>query len=151
MLTAPVHDADRYVLVASRGGDPRHPPWYLNLLADPDVEVTVRGRTLRMHARTATVKEHAEPLAEDHRRVLRIRALSAEDHQGDSRRHLQAAQPATHRCRHGLSRSTFGDPRQRPPVQGEHRGSLFARVGRAAPVPDSGRANLRVGDTAPPA
>jgi len=59
MLTAPVHDADRYVLVASRGGDPRHPQWYLNLVADPDVEVTVRGRTLRMHARTATVKERA--------------------------------------------------------------------------------------------
>src|SRR4051812_34048751 len=60
MLTAPVHDGGRYVIVASKGGDPRHPAWYLNLLANPEVELTVDGRTLPMRARTATPKERAE-------------------------------------------------------------------------------------------
>jgi deazaflavin-dependent oxidoreductase (nitroreductase family) len=34
-------DGDRYVVVASRGGDARDPLWYRNLVADPDVEVQV--------------------------------------------------------------------------------------------------------------
>ena len=60
MLTAPVHDNGRYVLVASKGGDDRHPNWYLNLVAHPEVELTVRGSTLLMRARTATPAEKAE-------------------------------------------------------------------------------------------
>lgn len=60
MLSAPISDADRVVLVASKGGDDRHPQWYLNLLAHPDVELTVRGDTRRMRARTATPAEKAE-------------------------------------------------------------------------------------------
>ena len=60
VLTAPVHDDGQWVLVASKGGDPRHPSWYLNLVANPDVELTVRGRTLPMRAHTATAAERAE-------------------------------------------------------------------------------------------
>lgn len=60
MLTAPVHDAGRYVLIASKGGDDRHPAWYRNLAANPEVEVTIDGRTVPMHARTATAAERAE-------------------------------------------------------------------------------------------
>lgn len=60
MLTAPVHEDGRFVLVASKGGDPRHPSWYLNLVKNPDVEVTIGGRTLAMRARTATPAERAE-------------------------------------------------------------------------------------------
>ncbi len=59
MLTAPVHDAGRYVLVASMGGDDRNPQWYHNLVANPDVELTVRGHTLAMRARTATPEQKA--------------------------------------------------------------------------------------------
>ena len=50
----------RYVLVASKGGDDRHPLWYLNLVAHPDIELTIRGKTLPMRARTATRAEKAE-------------------------------------------------------------------------------------------
>jgi deazaflavin-dependent oxidoreductase (nitroreductase family) len=42
-------DGDRLLIVASRGGAPKHPSWYLNLLADPEVEVQVKGD--RFHAR----------------------------------------------------------------------------------------------------
>lgn len=59
VLTAPIHDDGRYVLVASKGGDPRHPAWYLNLVAHPDVELTVDGRTIPMRARTADAVERA--------------------------------------------------------------------------------------------
>jgi deazaflavin-dependent oxidoreductase (nitroreductase family) len=60
MLTAPIHDGDRLVLVASKGGDDRHPEWYLNLLANPDVELTFDGDTRPYRARTATPEEKAE-------------------------------------------------------------------------------------------
>ncbi|PPL19737.1 nitroreductase/quinone reductase family protein [Microterricola pindariensis] len=60
MLTSPVHEHGRYVLVASKGGDDRNPEWYRNLQANPGVELTVRGEVLPMRARTATAAEKAE-------------------------------------------------------------------------------------------
>jgi deazaflavin-dependent oxidoreductase (nitroreductase family) len=60
MLTTPVREEDRIVVIASKGGDDRHPDWYLNLVANPDVEVTEEGATRPMRARTATPEERAE-------------------------------------------------------------------------------------------
>ena len=60
LLTAPVHDDDRFVFVASKGGDDRHPDWYRNLVAEPDIEVTVDGMTRPMQARTASAEEKAQ-------------------------------------------------------------------------------------------
>lgn len=61
MLTAPVIDGDRVVLVASYGGDPRHPAWFLNLQADPNVELSVAGGPFRPYvARVASDEERAE-------------------------------------------------------------------------------------------
>ena len=51
MLTTPVHDESRVVLIASKGGDHRDPQWYLNLAANPDVLVTLNGQTLLDAAR----------------------------------------------------------------------------------------------------
>jgi deazaflavin-dependent oxidoreductase (nitroreductase family) len=50
---------DSYVVVASQGGDPRHPAWYLNLDADPDVHVQVKADEFDARARTATGEERA--------------------------------------------------------------------------------------------
>jgi deazaflavin-dependent oxidoreductase (nitroreductase family) len=41
MLTSPVQTPSAYVVVASRGGDDQHPAWFLNLRANPDVEVSI--------------------------------------------------------------------------------------------------------------
>ena len=60
LLTAPVHEDDRVVLVASKGGDDRDPLWYRNLVANPDVELTIAGTTRPMRARTADGEERAE-------------------------------------------------------------------------------------------
>lgn len=59
LLTAPIFDADRVVLVASKGGDDRNPEWYLNLVAHPDIEVTVvgTGEVRRLRARVASPEE----------------------------------------------------------------------------------------------
>src|SRR5438105_10862695 len=35
-------DGDDYVVVASKGGAPNHPGWYLNVQANPDVTVQVK-------------------------------------------------------------------------------------------------------------
>jgi deazaflavin-dependent oxidoreductase (nitroreductase family) len=60
MLTSPLQDGDKVVLIASYGGDDRHPAWYLNLRDTPDVEATMSGSTRPMRARTATEAEKAE-------------------------------------------------------------------------------------------
>jgi hypothetical protein len=39
MLTSPYQDGSTMVLVASAAGNDRHPAWYLNLLANPEVTV----------------------------------------------------------------------------------------------------------------
>jgi deazaflavin-dependent oxidoreductase (nitroreductase family) len=50
-------DGDDYLVVASMGGAPAHPKWYLNLQAEPDAQVQVRGEHLKVSARTATEEE----------------------------------------------------------------------------------------------
>lgn len=45
-------DGDRVLLVASRGGDVKHPAWYLNLRANPDVTFEIRGSERPYRART---------------------------------------------------------------------------------------------------
>jgi F420H(2)-dependent quinone reductase len=50
------HDG-AYLLVASQGGAPKHPSWYLNLVEHPEVQLRVNERTFRAVARTATPKE----------------------------------------------------------------------------------------------
>jgi deazaflavin-dependent oxidoreductase (nitroreductase family) len=60
LLTSPVQDGSSLVVVASRGGDDQAPSWYLNLCANPAVEVSLQGApTVRMHARVASAQERA--------------------------------------------------------------------------------------------
>jgi len=60
MLTSPLHDERRVVLVASAGGAAKHPAWYLNLSQGPHVTVTMAGKERPMVARTASAEEKAE-------------------------------------------------------------------------------------------
>jgi F420H(2)-dependent quinone reductase len=50
----------RVVLVASSGGRDKHPPWYLNLKANPKVTFQISGEKLTLTARDATESERAE-------------------------------------------------------------------------------------------
>jgi F420H(2)-dependent quinone reductase len=48
---------DGYAVIASKGGAPQHPLWYLNLRANPLAEVTVGRETRRVRARDAQGEE----------------------------------------------------------------------------------------------
>ena len=50
-------DGDNYLIVASKGGAPEHPAWYLNLQAQPQVAVQVAAKKFKAIARTATGDE----------------------------------------------------------------------------------------------
>lgn len=45
-------DGGDHIVVASKGGAPAHPAWYLNLLADPVVTVEVAGQVFQARATT---------------------------------------------------------------------------------------------------
>jgi deazaflavin-dependent oxidoreductase (nitroreductase family) len=58
--TAPLiyeEDADRYVIVASKGGAPEHPGWYRNLEKEPNVELQVLDEVFPARARAAEGEE----------------------------------------------------------------------------------------------
>jgi deazaflavin-dependent oxidoreductase (nitroreductase family) len=54
-----MRDADDFVIVASKGGYPKHPAWYHNLRANPDTAIQVRSDRLLVHARVAGPEERA--------------------------------------------------------------------------------------------
>ena len=58
--TAPLifaRNGDDYLVVASMGGAPMHPQWYLNLQANPRARVEVKADVIEVAARTATDEE----------------------------------------------------------------------------------------------
>jgi deazaflavin-dependent oxidoreductase (nitroreductase family) len=50
-------DGDDYVLVASKGGYPKNPGWYENLVAHPDVEIQVWDKVILVTARTGSADD----------------------------------------------------------------------------------------------
>ncbi len=52
-----VQDGDKLVIVASKGGHPRHPAWFHNLKANPDAAVQIGREHRPVHARVATDSE----------------------------------------------------------------------------------------------
>jgi deazaflavin-dependent oxidoreductase (nitroreductase family) len=48
---------DDFLVVASKGGAPDPPEWYLNLQAEPEVEVQIKGDRFTATARTATPEQ----------------------------------------------------------------------------------------------
>jgi deazaflavin-dependent oxidoreductase (nitroreductase family) len=53
-----VKDGKDYVIVASKGGHPKHPGWYHNLRANPDTTIQVGSKRHAVRARVANDKEH---------------------------------------------------------------------------------------------
>lgn len=60
-----VEDGENLVVVASKGGFPRHPAWFHNLRAKPETTVQVGGERRQVRARVATPaeREHLWPKA----------------------------------------------------------------------------------------
>jgi deazaflavin-dependent oxidoreductase (nitroreductase family) len=58
--TAPLlylNDGENVVIIASKGGFPKHPAWYHNLMANPDTTVQIGRERRDVHARVATPEE----------------------------------------------------------------------------------------------
>ena len=90
-----IRDGGRYLLVASMGGAPRHPNWYLNLVDNPEVTIQDQGELhrLREHA-TATPSEKAELVAPRGKPVARLRRLPVPHCPRPAPRHLRVTQLA---------------------------------------------------------
>jgi deazaflavin-dependent oxidoreductase (nitroreductase family) len=50
-------DGERFVIVASKGGAPEHPAWYLNLREQPEVELQVKEDVFTARAHDAEGEE----------------------------------------------------------------------------------------------
>jgi deazaflavin-dependent oxidoreductase (nitroreductase family) len=86
-LTTPLNfsrDQDRLVVIASAGGAARHPAWYHNLVAHPDVLVEHDGETFRASATVAVEPERtrlfdrqaaAMPFFDAYRRRVKSREI----------------------------------------------------------------------------
>jgi len=64
-LTSPIQEGDSILVVGSRGGDDRHPDWFLNMKNNPEIKVSTKDDPdQKMMARIATDKEceHLWPL-----------------------------------------------------------------------------------------
>ena len=61
-----VDDGPDLLLIASKGGFPKHPAWYHNLIANPDTTVQVGSERRPVHARVARheEREHLWELAD---------------------------------------------------------------------------------------
>lgn len=60
MLTSPYFDDSSWIIVASRGGDDRHPAWYHNLVAHPEVTVSIGGAPPRQMKATVLDAEERD-------------------------------------------------------------------------------------------
>ena len=54
-----VLDGEDFVIVASKGGAPTHPAWYLNLMANPNATVEVGDQEVRVRAEEVDPEEKA--------------------------------------------------------------------------------------------
>ena len=52
-----LRDGENFVIVASKGGNPRHPSWYHNLRANPDTEIQVGSERRQVRARVASAAQ----------------------------------------------------------------------------------------------
>ena len=53
-----LEDGDNIVLIASKGGNLKHPCWYINLKANPEVEVFLDGTSYKYNASDADAEEY---------------------------------------------------------------------------------------------
>lgn len=61
-------NGEGFLIVASKGGHPEHPGWLYNLRANPDAEVQIGSRRIKVRAREAGTEERRElwPRAIEH-------------------------------------------------------------------------------------
>ncbi|HEX4837724.1 MAG TPA: nitroreductase family deazaflavin-dependent oxidoreductase [Solirubrobacteraceae bacterium] len=51
-------DGDDVILIASKGGYPKNPAWFHNLVANPDTTIQIGSKRMDVHARVAKPEEY---------------------------------------------------------------------------------------------
>ena len=51
-------DGDDVILIASKGGYPKNPAWFHNLVTNPDTTIQIGSKRMDVHARVATPEEY---------------------------------------------------------------------------------------------
>ena len=82
-------DGDDYLIVASMGGAPEHPQWYLNLTANPDAEIQVQGRAPPGHRPHRVGGREAPPVGHRDRSLAQLRRLPEPNRAEHPRRRAQ--------------------------------------------------------------
>ena len=95
-----LREGDRVILGASRVGSDKHPLWYLNLKANPEVSVQIKGEVLATACARRDGRGAYGVLAEDGGHVSELRGLPVLDRSGDPDRHLRSVTPRR-ACNHG--------------------------------------------------
>ena len=90
LLTSPLRDERRVVLVASKGGDDRDPEWYRNLVANPAVELTIVGLDEPLRGAHGDRGREGRAVAADHLRLRWLRRLPTAHEPRHPGRHLRA-------------------------------------------------------------
>ena len=90
-----LRDGDRVVVAASKGGSDKNPMWYLNLKANPKVQVQIKKEVLDLTARDATEEERAQYWPQAGRDVPDLRGLPVLDRPGDPAGDLRAVSTPT--------------------------------------------------------
>ena len=86
-------DGERCIVVASKGGAPEHPHWYRNLVANPTVQVQIKGDRFTATARTVegAERERCWALATAHvAQLRRVREADLARHPGRRAREKRA-------------------------------------------------------------
>jgi len=60
ILTSPWQDGERMAIIASAGGNAKHPAWFLNLRDNPDVSIRTKNGSKKMTARIVSGDERAK-------------------------------------------------------------------------------------------
>lgn len=77
-----VVDGNSYILVASQGGAPKHPLWYYNLKADPEVEIRDETEVYAMR-----VREVVDPVERERLWIVAVAAFPPyQEYQGKTDR-----------------------------------------------------------------
>ena len=119
-----VRDGEDIVIVASKGGFPKHPAWFHNLRANPDTTVQVGSERRPVHARVAKPEERD-----------RLWALAVEAYRG-----YEDYRPAARAARSRSSSSSPASLALRAALLGD-RGRRH--VGRRSPRAARGRPSCR--------
>jgi F420H(2)-dependent quinone reductase len=105
-------DGEDLVIVASKGGHPRHPAWFHNLRANPATTIQVGSERRTVRARVTNLQGARTALAEGCRGVRRLCRLSGAHRAGDSARHLGTAVAMSRCCDSVFATEFCGHPRR---------------------------------------